>query len=63
MATIRNQLPHSARRHDRNGADGRAIVITVAAHVALVLALLATPTWPVCKAASTCSLLSTPMDA
>jgi protein TonB len=43
MDTIRNQLPHSARRHVRNGADGRAIVITVAAHVALVLALLATP--------------------
>lgn len=35
--------PHSARRHDRYGTDGRAIVITVAAHVALVLALLATP--------------------
>jgi protein TonB len=43
MATLRNYQPHSARRHEQAGADGRAIVITVAAHVALVLALLATP--------------------
>ena len=41
MATIRNHLPHSARRHERDGTDARAIVITVSAHVALVLALLA----------------------
>jgi len=43
MTMARSQLPHSARRHDHYGTDGRAIVITVAAHVALVLALLATP--------------------
>jgi protein TonB len=43
MSTIRKHLPHSARRHERAGTDARAIVITVSAHVALVLALLATP--------------------
>jgi len=43
MVTIRNHLAPSARRHHATRTDWRAVIITVSAHVALVLALLATP--------------------
>jgi len=43
MVAIRHHLPHSARRTDRQRTDWRAVIITVSAHVILVLALLATP--------------------
>lgn len=43
MVAIRHHLPRSARRIDRQRTDWRAVIITVSAHVVLVLALLATP--------------------
>lgn len=43
MVAIRHTLPRDPRRNRREGTDWRAVIITVSAHVALVLVLLASP--------------------